>query len=268
MPTMTIRLSDHEHAMLKQMAEGEGVTLSEFVRSTLGAITAPTHGQKGPQNGDAPAPESIPLINRQMLVLLHRILGHVLPEDANGPEGTSADQRDRATVLEQGFTGEYWKEVAGFRQELSMHESLQLMEILDMFRVITASRERLTQEGGHLATGVEYGLTFRGFDGNDPLEGHLADYTEYLMEDGRWAELKDQFNELDRGNSHMPMLGVYRRMLNEYRRIMSTRRPGDFQARFSLSAEELIQIDQASTHPSHRQRTSEDLTENEADQND
>ena len=268
MPTMTIRLSDHEHAMLKQMAEGEGVTLSEFIRSTLGAITAPTYGQKGSQNGDAPAPESIPLIDRQMLVLLHRILGLVVPEDAEELEETRADQQNRVTVLEQGFTGEYWKEVAGFRQELSTHDSLQLMEILDMFRVITNSRKQLNQEGGRLAPDVEYGLTFRGFDGNDPLEGHLADYTKFLLDEGRWDELRDQFEELDRGNSHMPMLGAYRRMLNEYRGIMSTRRPGDLHARFNLSAEELIQIDRASTHPSRRQHPSEDHAEGNATQDD
>ena len=267
MPTMTIRLTDQEHSALKQMAEEEGVTLSEFVRSALGAVTAPTYEQNRPQSGDAPAPESISLIDRQILVLLHRILGHVLPDGPNGPEENSTYQRDRAEVLEKGFTAEYWKEVAGFRQELSTQDSLQLMEILDMFRVITSSREQLTQEGVRLAPGIEYGLTFRGFDGNDPLESHMADYTEFLMNDGRWTELKDQVNELDRGNSHMPMLGIYRRMLNEYRRIMSTRRPGDFRARFSLSAEELAQIDQASAHPSHLQDASEGRTEDDADPN-
>lgn len=261
MPTITIRLTDQEHVTVKQAAEDEGVTLSEFVRAALHTALPSAQRPADTLGGEVPPPDSIPLHERQQLALLHRILANVLPEDANGPDGDREYQLRRAEVLEKGYTGEYYVEVAGFGRELSKPHSALLMDILDMFRVITASRARLDKEGTRLDPKTDYNLVFRGFDFHEPLEAQMAEYTEFLMNDGRWTDLQEQFNANDRGNSHVPMLSAYRRMLNEYRTIMATRRPGDYRGRLKLSAEELTQIAQASIHPSHRQHPSGDQAE-------
>lgn len=256
MPTITIRLTDQEHATVKQVAEDEGVTLSEFVRAALHTALPSAQRPTDTLGGEVPPPDSIPLHERQQLALLHRILANVLPKDASGPDGDREYQLRRAEVLEKGYTGEYHMEVAGFSNELSKPDSTLLMDILDMFRVITASRARLAEEGVSLEPKIEYNLVFRGFDFHEPLEAQMAEYTEFLMDDGRWTDLQEQFNANDHGNSHTPMLGVYRRMLNEYRTIMATRRQGDYRDRFKLSAEELTQIRNAGLHPSQREKTS------------
>ena len=253
MPMIAIRLTEHEHAAVKRAAEEEGVTLSDFVRTAVYAALPASQRPDAMRGGEVPSPDSIPLKERQQLVLLHRILAHVLPEDANGYEGDREYQMQRAEVMEKGFTGEYHMEVAGFSQELSKADSVLLMDILDMFRFITASREQLAEEGISLDPQVEYDLTFSGFDFHDPLEAQMAEYTEYLMDNDRWTELREQFESEDHGNSHTPMLAVYRRMLGEYRTIMSTRQPGSLGRRLKLSAKELTQIHYATIHPSHRQ---------------
>lgn len=246
---MTIRLSDDEHSALKEMAGREGLSLSEYVRTLLNAAINPTYSPVAPDL-DLTPPETISLHDRQVLVLLHRILGHVLPQGANGPEGDLEYQMERVKVLENGFTGEYWREVAGFYPELPKSTSHQLMEILDMFRAIKASLDRLSQSGFALNPDAVSGLSFNGFDHNDSHEGRLGDYTKFLMETGRWTELREQFEAIDGGNSHLPMLATYQRMLAEYRRIMASRNPGDPFSRLYLSVEELAQIHQASFHPS------------------
>lgn len=268
MPTITIRLTDQEHVTVKQAAEDEGVTLSEFVRAALHTALPSAQRPSDTLGGEVPPPDSIPLHERQQLALLHRILANVLPKDANGPDGDREYQLRRAEVLEKGYTGEYHTEVAGFSHELSKPDSTLLMDILDMFRVITASRARLDKEEVSLDPKIEYNLVFRGFDFHEPLEAQMAEYTEFLMNDGRWTDLQEQFNASDRGNSHVPMLGAYRRMLNEYRTIMATRRPGDYRGRLKLSAEELTQIAQASIHPSHRRHPSGDQAEATSQQTD
>ena len=87
MPTITIRLTDQEHATVKQVAEDEGVTLSEFVRAALHTALPSAQRPSDTLGGEVPPPDSIPLPERQQLALLHRILANVLPADANGPDG-------------------------------------------------------------------------------------------------------------------------------------------------------------------------------------
>lgn len=256
MAILNVRLDDHLHERLKMMADDQGISLSECVRDLLLEAVIPI-GEDGDgaedRHGDAPAPETLRLMDRQMLSLLHRILARVLPEDANDDDGDRDHQLLMARNLESGFTSEYWREVAGFETELSRRDSRRLMDILQMFRVIIASLKHHEREGAPVDDALIRRLSYRGFDHNDPLEGHMARYVNHLVSTGRWEELKPYIEENDGGNSHMQMLDIYSRMLAEYRRIMDARERGvSMLDSWLLSPEELTAIEEATTHPSHR----------------
>ncbi len=128
-----------------------------------------------------------------------------------------------------------------------------MIDILQMFRIITFSIQRLAKDGVPIEDKLAERLRFRGFDHNDALEGHMARYVRYQMRDeNRWQELQPQAAESDNGNSHMPILAVYMRMLTEYRRIMRGREGSYDRDDYLLSAAELQRIEEATIHPSHR----------------
>jgi uncharacterized protein YfbU (UPF0304 family) len=251
MAVLNIRVEDRIRDQLKEMADDEGVTLSEFIRNLVMEAVVPVF-EREVKHGDEPPQESLRIIDRQVLSLLHRILGRVLPEDANDVDGDIEYQLMRAQILEAGYTGEYWFETAGFQTELSKRDCGRVADILDMFRVITYSLERLDGEGSGVDEKLKFRLEFMGFDHNDALEGHMASYVDFLMRDDRWTELKPQLERHDNGNSHHRVLDVYLRMLAEYRRIMDSRGRGLSRTDYYLSPEELRQIAEASIHPSNR----------------
>jgi uncharacterized protein YfbU (UPF0304 family) len=255
MGILNVRVEDHIHDRLKELADDEGVTLSDFVRDLLRDAVIPIT-DRSEAHGDQEAPESFSVRDRLVLSMLHRILARVLPEDATGVDGDEEYQLKKAQVLESGFTGQYWLEVAGFETELSKKDSRRVVDILEMHRVITFSIKRLAEEGTPVDAELAHRLRFRGFDHNDSLEGHMARYVEFLMADGRhWTELNPQIEDSDNGNSHMQMLGVYQRMLTEYRRIMEGRTRQYSPDGYLLNAEELNRLHEARIHPSNRSRT-------------
>lgn len=251
MAVLNIRVEDRIRDELKELADGEGVTVSEYVRDLLMAAIVPVY-EREVDHGDEPPPESMRIADRQVLSLLHRILARVLPEDANDVDGDADYQLTRAEVLERGYTGEYWREVAGFRTELSKRDCDRVLDILDMFRVITFSIKRLEKDGVTVSEDLSYELEFQGFDFRDGLEGHMASYVKFLMSDGRWGELQPQLERTDRGNSHHPVLDTYLRMLAEHRRIKDSRGRGFRRDDLYLSVEELERIAEARTHPANR----------------
>lgn len=251
MAVLNVRVDDHVRDRLKEMADGEGVTLSEYIRDLLMEAVVPVY-EADVKHGDEPAPESMRTIDRQVLSLLHRILARVLPEGANDVDGDLEYQLERAKILEEGFAGEYWLEFAGLRTELSKRDCGRVSDILQMFRVITFSIDHLEEEGTPVDEQLAFRLEFRGFDHNDALEGHMATYVEYQMQDDRWSELKLQVERNDRGNSHSPMLDIYARMLAEFRRVMDSRKRGFDRYDYLLTLDELQQIADAQVHPSNR----------------
>jgi uncharacterized protein YfbU (UPF0304 family) len=188
-------------------------------------------------------------MDRKVLSTLHRILGYVAPpgaEDADLPYHLS-----RARVLEQGFTGEYWGEASGFATELSKRDSRRVMDILQMFHILTISVKRHAAETD-IEPDLATQLAYRGFDHNDALEGQMASYVEHLMSGGRWSELRPFIEESDGGNSHMEMLDTYGRMVAEYRRIMDSRERRYARDEYFLSLAELQAIADARIHQSRR----------------
>jgi len=254
MAVLNIRVDDRVRDQLKEMADDDGVSLSEYVRNLVMEAVVPVY-EPEVEHGGEPAPESLRIVDRQVLSLLHRILGRVLPEDANDVDGDLDYQLLRAKILEEGYTGEYWYETAGFSTELSKRDCGRVSDILQMFRIITFSIDHLAKEGTPVDEKLAHDLEFEGFDHNDPLEGHMARYVRFQMsDDDKWQELKPQLERHDGGNSHMPVLDVYLRMLTEYRRIMDSRERGYGRLDYLLSLDELKQLADAQIHPSHRRK--------------
>lgn len=251
MAVLNIRVDDHVRDQLKEMADDAGLNLSEFVRDLLMEAVVPVY-EEDVRHGDEPPQESLRIIDRQVLSLLHRILGRVLPEDANDVDGDLDYQLMRAEILEAGFTGSYWYETAGFQTELSKRDCGRVSDILQMFRIITFSIRHLEEGESPVDEKLAFELEFQGFDHNDPLEGHMADYVEFLMRGDRWTELKPQLERNDNGNSHHRVLDSYLRMLAEYRRIADGRERGHSRYDYLLSRDELEQISAARVHPSNR----------------
>jgi uncharacterized protein YfbU (UPF0304 family) len=251
MAVLNVRVEDRVRDQLKALADAEEVTLSEYIRDLLLAAVVPVF-EAEERHGDEPAPESMRTIDRQMLALLHRILGRVLPENANDVDGDLEYQLERAKILEEGFAGEYWMEVAGFSTELSKRDCGRVSDILQMFRVITFSSDELKKNGTPVDEEVAYRLEFRGFDHNDALEAHMASYVEHQMREDRWSELRPQVERSDHGNSHALMLDTYTRMLAEYRRVMDGRKLGLGRHDYLLTLDELQQVADARVHPSRR----------------
>lgn len=258
MAVLNIRVEDRVRDQLKAIAEDHGVSLSEYVRDLLMENVVPVCEPEA-KHGDEPAPDSMRTVDRQVLSLLHRILGRVLSEDSNDVDGDLEYQLMRAKILEEGYTGEYWYETAGFRTELSKRDCGRVSDILQMFRIITFSIDHLEKEGTPVDEKLGYGLEFQGFDHNDELEGHMASYVTFLIRDDRWKELEPQLKRNDKGNSHHLVLDTYLRMLSEYRRIMDGRKRRFDRMDYLLSLDELKRIAEARVHPSNRSRVSADM---------
>jgi uncharacterized protein len=251
MAVLNVRVDDHVHEGLKQLADEAGLSLSEYVRELLLEAVVPIRDERA-QHGDQKAPESMRLFERQVLAELHRIHARLVPEGGSEEDGDPEYQKRRAEILESGFTGEYWLEVAGFETELSKRDSRRVIDILQMFRVITFSLNALGEEA-ELDDQTARRLVFRGFDHNDGLEGHMARYVAFMMRDGRhWTELQPQIEANDDGNSHMQMLDVYSRMLAEYRRIMDSRERRFASDAWKLTRDDLQRVADAAVHPSRR----------------
>lgn len=251
MATITVRVDDTTRDALDEKASYEGVTLSDLIRALLQEAVVPVRDEM-PSQGSL-APETLTPTDRKMLSLLHRILARVLPEDANDVDGDLEYQLARAKVLEAGYTREYSMEFVGIEPELSSRDCARVMDILDMFRIADYSIDKLAKAGTPVVDEVAEGLTYEGFDFNNPLEAQMAGYVEFLIDDDRWSERKEFIEGPDGGNSHMPTLDMYLRMLAEYRRIKDVRRRRRTSVTdYHLSAEELAAIAAERVHPENR----------------
>jgi uncharacterized protein YfbU (UPF0304 family) len=110
-------------------------------------------------------------------------------------------------ALERGYELHYNWLTEHISDGLSTEQCNEILEILDMYRSITLSWNRLSKEKE-----IPDKLKFKGFDGNN--ETAWMGYVQYFIID------LDRFRELTYGNeypyfnSHLPMLKKYQKMLN------------------------------------------------------
>lgn len=253
MATITVRIDDETRDALQAKANEERQTLSDYVRDRLHDAVFSFRKQEEVKNSGGLEPRSMSALDRHTLALLHRILARVMPEDSNDVDGDTAYQLERAKVLEHGYTSEYWIEFAGLRPELTARHSEFVKDVLDMFRIALYSIKELREHGVEIDESLERDMTFEGFDHNDLLEGQMADYVAFLVEDGKWEEQKELVLGSDRGNSHHQTLEVYSRMLTEYREVKQNpaRKSGGSKS-YLLKEDELRKIAAARIHPSRR----------------
>lgn len=259
MATITFRVDDEFRTQLEDLARAQGQSLSDLVRDTLENILL--RRTETPPHATDVSPRSLSAYERQMLALQHRILAHVMPPDhADAPtedcarvEGDPAYQRERAQILEGGYVSEYRDVFISTEPELPASECNFVMDLLDMFRVITYSIERLRGAGEEFDENLEYRLKFAGFDLHDRAEARLLDYVRHLVDEDHWPEVLPLLGrDHDHGNSHAPTRARYERLLGEYRLIRSERAPSTRLDSYLLTADQLLRLAHASVHPSTR----------------
>ena len=123
----------------------------------------------------------------------------------------------------------------------------EVVDILDMWSFIESAYTRLPQdERAQIEVAAEpFGknVAFRGFDGNNESE-HLG-IARFLIGD---LDRFDIFKGRDL-NSHAPIMGAYKRILEVFLPIRKTLTGGE------LSSSQIIALLNAQPHPSHRTRS-------------
>jgi uncharacterized protein YfbU (UPF0304 family) len=127
-------------------------------------------------------------VERTVLLNQFRILDKVDPK--GGWKGA-------VKVFEYGFVAEY-RQYIDTDEEISEAVSEECFDIMSMFRALDHAGSK---------------VRFSGFDGNNETN-HYA-FVRHLWETNRFTESKHDDN--DGGNSHTPMLGRYRRMVEVWR---------------------------------------------------
>jgi uncharacterized protein len=165
---------------------------------------------------------------RWMLANQYRILERLDPEE----EEYYARARE---VLENGFELNYdWISDHIYEQTMSKDECSEVIAILDMFSALEQSYERL----GEKPDIEEHAVRFLGFDGNH--ETAQLGYASFLIhKEGKFQELAERG---DRLNSHMPVLGAYRRMRGVWEEL-------PVETRYELSADNIRRIVAARVYP-------------------
>ncbi|WP_277212335.1 YfbU family protein [Isoptericola croceus] len=237
---ITIRVEDSQRAALEAYAEAHDQSASDVIRDLIAELVGPPGGAEPGTDRrrlDDLTPATIAPSERYLMALMHDVLDLL-----NDPTHPDRHHRKAAEILRDGFAGEYGNLVGALRAELSRAEASLLWDILDMFRVLKGSMSRL--EAPIDPASIE-DLTFHGFDGNDTREVSLLTYLRYLIKtDRRWTDLEDDFDAADGGNSHVPMLPTYERMLEVFRPIWRevVHGRGQRRARLDLNADELRKV--------------------------
>ena len=142
-------------------------------------------------------------IERLIISNQFKILEKLYPEEA---EYYSKNRK----ALENGYKLHYQWIFENIYDEMSEEECQEVIDILNMYRSLTFSYQKLSDKSGI----EESDIRFPGFDGNNEISQYS--YTNYFT-----LEL-NRFNELTNGseyadfNSHCEMLDCYRRMLAEW----------------------------------------------------
>lgn len=208
--TLTLRVDDDTKIALEAVAAARGTTLSEVLRL---AIDTTLDRSVDNQPGRQAQVTTLSVRDRHNLALKHDMLA-LLSED----DFEKKYHETRSRIFHEGLTYEYGQEFDHFYPELSYGDCRLVRDVFSMFDSIKASLSSLaTDDPAEPLTDSElYRLRFRGFDGNDSREGHMATYVKHLLDEDLWQSIKEDWKAADRGNSHAPTLAAYLRMLKVY----------------------------------------------------
>lgn len=149
--------------------------------------------------------EKLSRVERLILSNQYKILEALYSDDADYYKNTR-------TAIEEGFELHYDEIFQGLSEnELTIDECREVLDILDMYRAITFSVNKLDENEKKEID--NYYLKFEGFDLNDEYEGKRVIYSRYFIND------LDRFQELKYGNSyadcnsHAERMPKYRAML-------------------------------------------------------
>ena len=236
MPTISIRVSDELRERLENFARDSNTSMSAAITEVLRSAT-------GMGRGDYPedmSPTTLSSANRMILLNQERVLARV--------EGIDDDERERhlrnAEILSSGYTGLYREVFAELRPEVSNRLCDEVYDILDMFRVLHFSYERLTDE--ERAQVGERTISYQGFDFQRD-EGRLAGFVDFVVDGETYSELLPQIEKYtDGGNSHGPRLEMYERMLRCFKQVYRKH----LMSASLLSLGEIQQVADAARHDS------------------
>lgn len=251
MAQLNIRLDDELREAFDALAEARGQSPSDLARQLIGEAVG-----RAP-DGDSPtvdtSPPALSATQRLVLAAHHDALA-LLTIEGTGTDGWDLEyHRTLAKIFREGYVAEYHQAYNAIRPELSARSCNLVHDIFQMFTHLEISLERLSRdERASLGESVDYALFFSGFDNNDAFESKLRSYGQFVVEDGRWELMTKYFDrEHESGNSHMPMLATYRRMLAAFEPIWTAKtRPGHAGANhYNLTAAELQLILDAWPYP-------------------
>lgn len=252
MAQLNVRLDDQTRESFDALARARELSASDLIRNLIDDALGRSPGSNNPADV---TPRSLTAVQRLALAHQHEILAHLTadPDDADG--GWEAKYHRRMVeALNRGFTPEYEDMFRQMQSEMTQHETSLVNDILEMFSTLQRTVEGLTPEqlaavGEH----ADHAFRFRGFDFNDRHEARLASYARYLVETDRWDDMAKYFDRKhEHGNSHMPYLATYQRMLRVWRPIWDDKisnygGPNSY----LFTTEELRQILVAWPYPKH-----------------
>jgi uncharacterized protein YfbU (UPF0304 family) len=236
MPTISIRVSDELKERLETMASDSNTSMSAAITEVLRSAT----GMGREDYPEDMSPVTLSSTNRMILLNQEKLLASAEGIDAEKREG----HLHNAEILASGYTGMYSEVFAELRPEVSNRLCDEVYDILDMFRVLHFSYERLNDE--ERAQVDERTISYQGFDLQRD-EGRLAGFVDFVVDGETYSELLPQIEEYtDGGNSHGPRLEVYERMLRCFKQVYRKH----LMSASLLSLGEIQQVADAARHDS------------------
>ena len=178
--------------------------------------------------------ENLTLTINERLLLANQylILEKLYPDEADSI-------KQMRTIVEKGYELHYNDlNVAITECRLTEEACREVMDILDMYRALSDSCNRLEEKEGIEKKKIQ----FDGFDGNDS-SGRFFYARFLILSQGRWQEVLEGRPGFDL-NSHSSVIEIYRRMLNVWNELGK---------KFDLTRDEIRQILDARIHPERRQ---------------
>lgn len=250
MAQLNLRIDDLARDQFDALARARGLTTSDLARELIGQALGRDDYDR--PRGDT-TPASLSAIDRRRLGMQHEILAMLTADEGQAGGGYEAEyHRQMVDVLNSGYTAEYYKTFQMVQPELTDRDCSLVHDILEMFTQLEWSVQHLGEaERASLGENAEYALTFSGFDFNNSYEGRLASYAHFLVKDDKWTSMAKYFEaEHERGNSHMPTLASYERMLSVFKPLWQKKvKAMGGPSNYRFSPEELREIISAWPYP-------------------